>query len=271
MPRESRRGPIEIYRDVLLAIAMSENYTEKPTRIMYKANLSYRPLSKILANMVEFGMLDLLNSAGNAISEPRISSGRVSKYDKRSAYLYRVSKKGFIVLRIMDLLFEYVEASSTVNVPPAIMRIIARTSGYGHDSFDAIINEMIKEEMPKLLFDPVPEVEKISAMEDLSIPESFTVPRSIDARIIDAGLEWLTEMETEMNEEPKQVESNLPSPKIPIPKIPRNNEKDVLSITEKTFDDMFKCPECGRPAPSKKAIIKHVKVHHKKKAIINIT
>ena len=144
-----RRGPIEIYRDILLSVAMSKDYTEKPTKIMHKANLSWAPLNKFLSRMVEFGMIELLDSEGNPVFEERVAPDdhSIPKQKRRSIYLYRVSTKGFVILRIMDLLFEYVEAASTVNVPPALMRIIARTSGPGHDSFNAVMSEMIKEEM----------------------------------------------------------------------------------------------------------------------------
>ena len=247
---------------------MAENYTEKPTRIMYKANMSWAPVQTMLGSMVEFGMLDLLDGAGNPVSD-RVEPNdrRIPRHDRRSTYQYRVSKKGFVILRIMDLLFEYVESSSDVNVPPAIMRIIARTSGYGSvkGGFDAVINELIQEEMPKLLFDPVPEEEKREAMEDLSAPKPFTVPRSLDARIIDAGIDWLTEMEAEITAPLKQVESD----QMPL-RARATVDEDVVFVTEKTFDGMFKCPVCRRPAPTEKAIIKHIKKHHGKKALIAV-
>ena len=266
---------------------MSENYTEKPTRIMYKSNLSWAPLHRILASMVEFGMLEIVGPAGFGREGDRRARGRT---DKRSAYRYRVTKKGFVILRIMDLLFEYVEAPSTVNVPPAIMRIIARTKGYGamKGDFDKIMDEMINEEMPKLLYEPVPPEEEEAAMEDLSVPQTFVSPKSIDARIIDAGLDWLSEMGSgaeNAREAPKEAEVILtpvaklpvrtranPVPTVPVPRVPKNPPIDdnVVFITEKTFDGMFKCPVCGRPGPSEKSVIKHVKIHHGKKALIAV-
>jgi hypothetical protein len=263
---------------------MSENYTEKPTRIMYKSNLSWGPLQKLLKNMVEFGMLEIVDPAGFGREGDRRARGRT---DKRSAYRYRVTKKGFVILRIMDLLFEYVEAPSTVNVPPAIMRIIARTKGYGamKGDFDKIMDEMINEEMPKLLYEPVPQEEAEEAMEDLSVPQPFVSPRSLDARIIDAGLDWLSEMGAgaeSAREAPKETEAKViltPVLEIPVrtranpvPKVPKNPPIDdnVVFITEKTFDGMFKCPVCSRPAPSENAVIKHVKKHHGKKALIAV-
>ena len=277
-----RRGPIEIYRDVLLSVAMSENYTEKPTRIMYKANMSWGPLHKLLKNMVEFGMLEIVGPAGFIREGDRRARGRT---DKRSAYRYRVTKKGFVILRIMDLLFEYVEAPSTVNVPPAIMRIIARTKGYGamKGDFDKIMDEMINEEMPKLLYDPVPLEEEEVAMEDLSVPTLFTSPRSLDARIIDAGLEAGAEI---AREAPKETEAEViltPVLEIPVrtranpvPTVPAPNPKNppiddnVVYVTEKTFDGMLKCPLCSMPSTSDKGIKRHVKKHHGKKALIAV-
>ena len=148
---------------------------------------------------------------------------------------------------------------------------------------------MINEEMPKLLYAPVPIEEEEGAMEDLSVPQPFVSPRSLDARIIDAGLDWLSEMGAgaeNAREAPKETDSVILTPVLEIPvrtraipvptdgdrKIPKNPPIDdnVVFITEMTFDDMFKCPVCGRPAPSENAIIKHVKKHHGKKALIAV-
>ena len=50
----TKRSRIEIYIDVLHAIKRG---THKPTRIMYRTNLSWKPLMSILESMVEQGLI----------------------------------------------------------------------------------------------------------------------------------------------------------------------------------------------------------------------
>jgi predicted transcriptional regulator len=45
-----KRSRLEIYLDVLKAIREG---TRKPTRIMYRTNLSWKPLMKILGSMID--------------------------------------------------------------------------------------------------------------------------------------------------------------------------------------------------------------------------
>jgi len=50
----SKRSRIEIYLDILQAIKRG---THKPTRIMYRTNLSWKPLMSILESMMEQGLV----------------------------------------------------------------------------------------------------------------------------------------------------------------------------------------------------------------------
>jgi len=50
----SKRSRIEIYLDVLQAIKRG---THKPTRIMYRTNLSWKPLMVVLESMIEQGLI----------------------------------------------------------------------------------------------------------------------------------------------------------------------------------------------------------------------
>ena len=71
-----RRSKLEMYLDVLWVIKKG---TTKPTQIMYQANLSWRPLQKILDSMVYQGLIE---------------SGAVIKGDKRTRETYRLTQKG---------------------------------------------------------------------------------------------------------------------------------------------------------------------------------
>lgn len=77
-----RRSKLEIYLDVLWVI---KSGTNKPTRIMYGANLSWKPLQKILGSMVSQGLITEIESGGRG--------------DKRTTKVYRMTQKGENVLQ----------------------------------------------------------------------------------------------------------------------------------------------------------------------------
>jgi predicted transcriptional regulator len=55
MPKRSR---VQIYFDILSILASGE---EKPTRIMYGANLSWRSLQSLFPRLIEQGFIDAAN------------------------------------------------------------------------------------------------------------------------------------------------------------------------------------------------------------------
>ena len=77
-----RRSKLEIYVDVIQII---KNGTRKPTRIMYGANLSWKPLQRILGSMVSQGL----------IREVDASDDR----DKRTNKYYEITQKGENVIK----------------------------------------------------------------------------------------------------------------------------------------------------------------------------
>ena len=72
-----RRSKLEIYLDVLWAIKRG---TRKPTRIMYEANLSWKPLQKILGSMMSQDLIVEIDASGEK--------------DKRTSTVYEVTQKG---------------------------------------------------------------------------------------------------------------------------------------------------------------------------------
>ena len=72
-----RRSKLEIYLDVLWAIKRG---TRKPTRIMYEANLSWKPLQTILQSMISQELIVEIDV-------------RAEK-DKRTSTVYEVTQKG---------------------------------------------------------------------------------------------------------------------------------------------------------------------------------
>jgi len=77
-----RRSKLEIYLDVIQII---KNGTRKPTRIMYGANLSWKPLQHILRSMV----------SQELIREVDARDGR----DKRTNKYYEITQKGENVVK----------------------------------------------------------------------------------------------------------------------------------------------------------------------------
>ncbi len=72
-----RRSKLEIYLDVLWAI---KSGTAKPTRIMYEANLSWKPLQRILNSMVSQDLVEEIDASNSR--------------DKRTNTLYNITQKG---------------------------------------------------------------------------------------------------------------------------------------------------------------------------------
>ena len=77
-----RRSKLEIYLDVLWVI---KSGTNKPTRIMYGANLSWKPLQKILNSMVSQGLITEIESEDRG--------------DKRTTKVYKITQKGENVIQ----------------------------------------------------------------------------------------------------------------------------------------------------------------------------
>ena len=77
-----RRSRLEIHLDVLWVI---RNGTDKPTRIMYGANISWTPLQKILGSLVSQGLITEIVSK--------------DRRDKRNKRIYRITRKGDSVLK----------------------------------------------------------------------------------------------------------------------------------------------------------------------------
>lgn len=80
-----RRSRLEIYLDVLSTI---KSGTTKPTRIMYGANLSWKPLQRILDSMVDQEL----------ITEVDASGGR----DRRTNTRYEITQKGESVIQYFN-------------------------------------------------------------------------------------------------------------------------------------------------------------------------
>jgi len=80
----ARRSRLEIHLDILKSVKAGKS---KPTRIMYAANLSWKPLNQNLSSLVSNGFL-------------RIQF--IGEEDARSNRIYEITKKGENVLRYMS-------------------------------------------------------------------------------------------------------------------------------------------------------------------------
>jgi predicted transcriptional regulator len=89
-----RRSRFEIYVDVLIEIM---NGAKKPTKIMYGANLSYKPLKNIIQSLLDQGLLE---------EDPKKIK------DKRTKVIYRLTQKGVNVVRYYSKAKDLVEISN---------------------------------------------------------------------------------------------------------------------------------------------------------------
>ena len=79
----SRRSKLDIQLEVLKAVREG---VDKPTRIMYAANMSWNPVRKILDSLVDGGLLSVIsNTVGN-----------------RAKRRYEITEKGVSVLNYFE-------------------------------------------------------------------------------------------------------------------------------------------------------------------------
>lgn len=91
---------MEIYLDVLRVI---KEGVHKPTRIMYGANLSWKPLQQVLQSLLDQGL----------IIEIDVSDGG----DRRTTKHYEITQKGENVLRYFDRARRLIELEEAVRLP----------------------------------------------------------------------------------------------------------------------------------------------------------
>ena len=91
----SRRSKFQLSVEVLECIRQGE---EKPTRIMYSCNLSWKSLKEILDNLNEQGLLEENSVPGK----------------KRSKRNYEITSKGENVLKYYDMVSGLIEVEGLI-------------------------------------------------------------------------------------------------------------------------------------------------------------
>jgi predicted transcriptional regulator len=94
----NRRSKLEIYVDIMEEI---RNGTILPTRIMYAANLSWKPLQQILKSLV---------------TQELIEECTAEEGDKRTKKAYHLTEKGLNVLHYFRKAKELVEKESPAEI-----------------------------------------------------------------------------------------------------------------------------------------------------------
>jgi len=94
-----RRSKLEIYLDVLWII---KDGTRKPTRIMYGANLSWKPLQRILNSM----------ASQELIREVDVRGGR----DKRTSRCFEITQKGENVIKYFNRAKDLLELEEVAKI-----------------------------------------------------------------------------------------------------------------------------------------------------------
>lgn len=95
----TRRSKLEIFIDVLMII---KNGTNKPTNIMYGANLSWKPMQKILHSMVSHGILREIDTRDD--------------HDKRTIKCYEITQKGEKVIKYFNRRKSLIEPWEIMNI-----------------------------------------------------------------------------------------------------------------------------------------------------------
>ncbi|MGD2200727.1 MAG: DUF4364 family protein [Candidatus Bathyarchaeota archaeon] len=78
-----RRSKLEIRLKILAAV---KEGVDKPTRIMYAANMSWKPVQKVLSHLVEKGLV----------------AEELNTESKQSKRLYSITEKGEMVLEYFE-------------------------------------------------------------------------------------------------------------------------------------------------------------------------
>jgi len=94
----TRRAKVEIYLDVLAVIEGGE---PRPTRIMYAANLSWKPLRNILDSLEREGLIEDIDTEAR---------------DGRSKNLYGITEKGMSVLKYFEKTKDLIKAEQLIQV-----------------------------------------------------------------------------------------------------------------------------------------------------------
>jgi len=96
-----RRSRLELYLDVLWAIKRG---TTKPTRIMYEANLSWKPLQRILNSMLAQKLVEDIDASDNR--------------DKRTNTIYKITQKGENIINYFNRAREYLDIEEITKSRP---------------------------------------------------------------------------------------------------------------------------------------------------------
>lgn len=93
---KNRRSKLEVYLDVLWTIKSGVN---KPTRIMYESNLSWKPLQRTLDSLIGQNLIEEYSPKNNR--------------DKRTTYCYKLTQKGENVIQYFKRAEDLIELEIT--------------------------------------------------------------------------------------------------------------------------------------------------------------
>ena len=97
---KGRRSRLELYLEVLKSI---KNGTEKPTRIMYEANISWTLLNNVLSFLVSQDLVEEVDASASQ--------------DKRTDRIYRITEKGDTLIRYFHHAEQLLKLDDPANTP----------------------------------------------------------------------------------------------------------------------------------------------------------
>ena len=159
---ESRRGKLQMIRDVLLALEL-EGRPMKPTLLMYAVRLNWVAMKEVVVRMNEKQLIEVLRPE-------RTRRGR--QLDRRTNARISVTLKGKYILRILDEMLRYLEDETPpqVNPPLWLMRKALENKGFNFMGELKEMQNLNLLEAPSLLEDPTPFDSIVEKPEDAVIP-----------------------------------------------------------------------------------------------------
>ena len=248
---KDRRSKSELWRDILLVLYTSPDRTEKPTRLMYGANLSWRMLrgetgeGGLLHELVERQLVDKID----------LNPDR-RKRDYRTNVLFKLTRKGEIVLRFIDALELYIRGTEPqITIPLPLLRNMFRSRFGGVDVLDNMFSSLAEVGMSQntrelvqarrqLVHNPTHPTNMVRAEKEIM----ELLPEELPVMVDDMGREG-----------PKDARLQVPED---------GSQELVAGFTVRTFEykdydgGWYQCPHCASMRRTMEKLVEHVKEKH---------
>lgn len=126
-----------------MVVYSAANQCEKPTKIMYGSNISWKVLIREIPELTDRGFLEKLKD----------------DKDGRTNALYAITRKGLLLLKFLDALYLFMEGKSPeISLPLPLLRTFFRAYNFGQDGMERFFEALGKKDVPWL---EIPRLEDI--------------------------------------------------------------------------------------------------------------